>query len=40
MPWLVVLLLPFFIILPVTYPGAVATEFAGVPYAIEGVRSR
>lgn len=38
MKWLVVLLLPFFIILPVTYPGEVATEFLGIPYAIEGVR--
>ncbi len=38
MKWLIVLLLPFFLILPLTYPGEVNSEFLGIPFAIEGVR--
>ncbi len=38
MKWLVVLLLPFFLILPLTYPGATTGEILGVGYAMEGVR--
>lgn len=36
--WVVLFLLPFFIILPVTYPGEVTSHILGVPYALEGVR--
>ncbi len=38
MKWLIVLLLPFFLILPLTYPGEVTSEILGIPFAIEGVR--
>jgi len=38
MKWLVILLLPFFLILPLTYPGEVSSEIWGIPFAIEGVR--
>ncbi len=38
MKWLVVLLLPFFLILPLTYPGEASSEIFGIPFAIEGVR--
>jgi len=34
----VIFLLPFFIILPLTYPGETESYFIGMPYAIEGLR--
>lgn len=36
--WIVLFLLPFFIILPLTYPGASDLHFLGMPFAIEGLR--
>ncbi len=36
--WIVLFLLPFFIILPVTYPGTATLHFLGIPFAMEGVR--
>ncbi len=34
----VIFLLPFFIILPLTYPGQAETHFLGIPFAMEGLR--
>ena len=36
--WIVLFLLPFFIILPVTYPGTATLHFLGIPFAMEGLR--
>lgn len=37
--WVVLFLLPFFIILPLTYPSAAAAHhFLGMPFALEGLR--
>lgn len=36
--WIVLFLLPFFILLPVTYPGTVELHLFGIPFAMEGVR--
>lgn len=36
--WIVLFLLPFFIILPLTYPGEVTSHFLGMPFAVEGLR--
>ncbi len=36
--WIVLFLLPFFILLPVTYPGTTTLHFLGIPFAMEGVR--
>ena len=35
---IVVFLLPFFIILPLTYPGEAESYFLGIPFAMEGLR--
>ena len=35
---IVIFLLPFFIILPLTYPGETTNYFLGLPFAIEGLR--
>lgn len=35
---IVLFLLPFFIILPLTYPGEVQTHLLGMPFAMEGLR--
>jgi len=36
--WVVLFLLPFFVIMPLSYPGEVALHVAGLPFAWEGLR--
>lgn len=36
--WIVLFLLPFFIILPLTYPTETGLYFLGMPFALEGLR--
>ncbi len=36
--WIVLFLLPFFIILPLTYPAETSAHFLGMPFAEEGLR--
>jgi cobalt/nickel transport system permease protein len=36
--WIVLFLMPFFVILPVTYPGETEFHFLGLPFAMEGLR--
>ncbi len=36
--WIVLFLLPFFIILPLTYPGETTFHVLGIPFALEGLR--
>lgn len=38
MKWIIIFLLPFFIILPVTYPSTGETTFLGIPFAEAGLR--
>lgn len=38
MQWVVLFLLPFFLILPFSYPGEAAGEFLGLPFSWEGLR--
>jgi len=36
--WIVLFLMPFFAILPLTYPGEVEFHLLGIPFALEGLR--
>jgi len=36
--WIVLFLMPFFVILPLTYPGEAELHFLGLPFAMEGLR--
>jgi cobalt/nickel transport system permease protein len=36
--WVILFLLPFFIIMPLSYPGEDAIRLAGLPFAWEGLR--
>ena len=36
--WIVLFLMPFFVILPLTYPGEADIHLLGLPFAVEGLR--